>query len=187
MELMVYLDAAPETSDLAGEIVKRTDVGPLLERLGRAGRRLTECELTRTATAVAAETALLTHLAGVGIPPARRRFVLHRTENFEVLALVWPPHEASDWHDHGGASGGYAVVEGALVERYRASDGRSVHKRSLVPGSHGGFGASHVHDMVPVSAGATISVHTYSPPIETMTYYAQTPFGFVARAVVAES
>jgi Cysteine dioxygenase type I len=157
-----------------------------LQSLRLANARLTEHELERVATAVARDRALWGDLVGAKPPASRQRIVLHRAENYEVLLLLWSPAEPSDWHDHGGASGGYAVVEGELRERFRAADGVSVETRHLRAGSHGSFGPAHLHDVEAPSERVAVSIQAYSPPLDTMTYYERTQLGFVARTVVAE-
>jgi hypothetical protein len=169
--------ASPAVRDLAAR---------QLQSLRLANGRLTERELEQVATAVARERALWAGLVGPQPPRVRQRIVLHRAENYEVLLLVWSPSETSDWHDHGGASGGYAVVEGELQERFRASDGAGLETRHLRVGSHGSFGPAHLHDVEAPSERVAVSVHAYSPPLATLTYYEHTRLGFVARAVVAE-
>ena len=104
----------------------------------------------------------------------------------EVLLIIWSPFEGSDWHDHGGASGGYAVLGGELHERFRSDAGSGVESRLLSAGSRGAFGPDHLHDMVPSSGAMAVSVHAYSPPLTALTYYERTSLGFVVREVVPE-
>jgi predicted metal-dependent enzyme (double-stranded beta helix superfamily) len=153
-------------------------------RLGSG--RLSVTELEEVVAAVAGDRELWSDLAGSETPAARERITLLKTPNYEVLLLVWSPNEPSDWHDHGGSSGGYAVVDGELSERYRAADGVEILARRLAAGSAGGFGPAHLHDVVPAAEERAVSVHAYSPPISTMTYYERTQLGFVAREVVPE-
>jgi hypothetical protein len=162
------------------------EVSRRLSGLRLGSGRLSVAELEDVVAAVAADRELWSDLVGNEPPAARQRITLLKTANHEVLLLVWSPHEPSDWHDHGGSSGGYAVVAGELSERYRAADGVEIVARRLVAGDVGGFGHDHLHDVVPRSEGPIVSVHAYSPAISTMTYYEQTPFGFVAREVVPE-
>ncbi len=169
------------------DLCDRSDlVNEVLESLGLGTHRLSPEALEIAARRVAHTPALWADLVPPDEPAVRLRIPLMRADNLEVLLLVWPRNEPSDWHDHGGSSGGYAVATGRLLERYRDIDGVRVLEHQLAPGSHGGFGASHLHDMVATGPGPAVSVHTYSPPIESMTYYARTSLGFVARAVVPE-
>jgi hypothetical protein len=103
-----------------------------------------------------------------------------------VLLILWSPAGPADWHDHGGSSGGFAVVRGELRERYRAADGGAIVTRVLNAGRHGGFGAAHVHEVTPSALEPTVSIQAYSPRLTTLTYYDRTPLGFVARAVLPE-
>lgn len=169
------------------DLCDRSDlVNEVLESLGLGTHRLSAEALEIAARRVAHTPALWADLVPADEPALRLRIPLMRADNLEVLLLIWPQNEPSDWHDHGGSSGGYAVVAGRLVERWRDVDGVGVLERHLAPGSHGGFGATHLHDMVATEPGLAVSVHTYSPPMESMTYYARTPLGFVAREVVPE-
>jgi hypothetical protein len=176
--------------ELSGSVAlcDRSDlVRDLLEALRLGEGRLTERQLDLVATTVGEAPALWADLVAREEPALRERVSLHKTDNLEVLLLIWPWNESSDWHDHGGSSGAYSVVKGCLVERYRDSDGVSVKERLLAPGSHGGYGASHVHELIPATTGPAVSVHAFSPPFETVAYYEQTLLGFVARAIVPQS
>ena len=53
----------------------------------------------------------------VGHDPSRRWFErLLLTSTLEVWLIGWAPGQETGVHDHGGASGGMTVAEGALVE-----------------------------------------------------------------------
>jgi hypothetical protein len=76
-------------------------------------------------------------------------------------------------HDHGGSSGSFTVVNGTLAEA--VVSGRDTHKtihdhlRSA--GDTSAFGAHYVHDVRNLGDGPAVSVHAYSPPLTTMTFY----------------
>jgi hypothetical protein len=194
---MVLVDNAPSrlssfTERIGGAAVHLAQRRQGVDLSGRLGGlelgtgRLSRNDLDVVATEVARVPQAWRHLVGPA-PKTRQRIVLHRQENFEVLLLLWAPHEPSDWHDHGGSAGGFAVVAGSLHERYRRSDADDrVTSRVLPTGSHGSFAATHLHDVVPVVGAPAVSVHSYSPPLSSLVYYDQTPFGFVAREVVPE-
>jgi Cysteine dioxygenase type I len=164
-------------------------VADLLELLPLDGGRLSERQLEDVATTVAAAPELWQHLVGDEPPSVRRRIGLHVTDSFEVLLIVWSRWEWSGWHDHGGSSGGFAVVRGALRERFRAADGRGVDEHVLPAGRHGSFGPTHLHDIgeSPDRRGPAVSIHSYSPPLAVSTYYDRTPLGFVARELVPQA
>jgi hypothetical protein len=84
-------------------------------------------------------------------------------------------------HDHGGSLGALTVLSGTLHE-YRW-DGVRLRQRLLESGDQAAFPLGWVHDVSSAgsvnSAGSapleTLSVHAYSPPLTTMSYYEVTP------------
>lgn len=160
-------------------------IGEVLRPLGLGDGRLAPDELERAAALVAARTELWRPYV-VDSPDRRWWRVLHRTEGYEVRLLTWEVEQGSDWHDHGGSSGGFVVVDGSLTERYRARAGAALEARSLATGDFGSFGPDHVHDMAHASGRPAVSVHTYSPPLTTLTTYAETRFGLTATATVLD-
>ena len=180
------LTTASRTVNEALRGQRSEEVADRLRALHLGSGRLGEPELESVVAAVAVDRGLWADLVGPEPPAVRRRIRLHRADNYEVLLIVWSPLEPSDWHDHGGASGGYAVVGGGLYERFRSDNGSDVESRLLWTGSRGAFGPDHLHDMVPAGAGTAVSVHAYSPPLAALTYYERTGLGFVVREVVPE-
>ena len=109
--------------------------------------------------------------------------MLHRTINFEVRLLSWEQDQSSDWHDHGGSSGGFSVVDGTLDERYRTNAGAELRARRFGSGSSGCFGPAHVHDMQHQQGRPAVSIHAYSPPMTLFTTYEETAYGLVASGL----
>ncbi|MBV8692086.1 MAG: cysteine dioxygenase [Actinobacteria bacterium] len=101
------------------------------------------------------------------------RFALER--DFEAWLIGWPQDHGIDLHDHGGSAGGFALVEGSLIESYldrgRPRRPRRVRQRRWNAGESVAFGADHVHDLVNVRSTPALSVHVYSPPLGEMTFY----------------
>jgi hypothetical protein len=97
--------------------------------------------------------------------PVRRWYArLALTEEVEVWLLCWTPEQRTRPHDHGGASGAFTVLDGALAEMYRDGPVRS-RRVVLAAGGRSAFGPERVHQIVnPDPANAT-SVHAYSPPL----------------------
>jgi hypothetical protein len=157
----------------------------LLAQLELPRARLSLDELELVVYNVAAHPSLFeAHV--VDDPAHRWCTLLHATDNFDVRVLSWGRNEPSDWHDHAGSSGAFAVSSGTLLERYRRDDATSIATRRLAAGRVGSFGASHVH-VVNDATTTTVSVHAYSPPLRGLTFYDRTLHGFVARAVVHEA
>lgn len=94
---------------------------------------------------------------------------LHAEADVEVWLLTWAQDTFTEMHDHGGSVGAYRVVEGSLTED-RASGSR-IRRRRFTAGQVMAFGASHIHDVTNLDPRPAVSLHAYSPPLRTMTYY----------------
>jgi hypothetical protein len=103
---------------------------------------------------------------------ARSYELLELTDDLEIWAIHWPRDHGLELHDHGGSSGALWVVDGALQEHSVARGGGLIH-RALEVGGGSAFGPSHIHDVVNTGAVPATSVHVYSPPMASMTFYRQ--------------
>jgi rhodanese-related sulfurtransferase/predicted metal-dependent enzyme (double-stranded beta helix superfamily) len=149
----------------------------------RAGR-LSVAQLRAVTVELAARHDLWADLV-VHDPDVRWYLPLHRSNACDVWLLAWERGQDTDWHDHGGSSGSFAVAEGGLVEQYRVPSGRRLARRRLRTGEAVAFGPGHVHDVAHGGDGSSTSIHAYSPPLMAMTYYKTTDYGLVARETVA--
>lgn len=116
-----------------------------------------------------------------GLPVTDRWYTrLHGTDEVDVWLISWVPDRSTELHDHGESLGALTVVSGALLET-RWSEG-ALRDRRLVAGDQAAFPKGWVHDVVwardtvtaggvAVPAAPTLSVHAYSPPLTTMSYY----------------
>ncbi len=104
--------------------------------------------------------------------------LLELTDELEIWAIHWPQGQGLELHDHGGSVGALWVVEGTLEEHYVRSE-QTLGRRSIVSGGGAAFGPHYVHDVVNAQAAPATSVHAYSPPMESMTFYRQEPHGLV--------
>lgn len=103
---------------------------------------------------------------------------IYRDRRMDVWLISWMPSQGTSLHDHGGSSGAFAVVEGELTETVDATAVGARHPeraplRELVrtAGDAVGFGRSYIHDVRNAGTGPAVSVHAYSPPLTSMTYY----------------
>jgi hypothetical protein len=106
--------------------------------------------------------------------PRRHWILLAATDLFEAWAIGWPPGGTIELHDHGNSGGAVVVAEGTLTEtRVRPTDrGVALVSTERIPeGEHRQFGAHYVHDLINDGDVGAISVHVYSPKLETMTFY----------------
>ncbi|MCW2915473.1 MAG: cysteine dioxygenase type [Actinomycetia bacterium] len=90
---------------------------------------------------------------------------LHQDSDHEVWLLSWMPGQSTGFHDHGDASGAFAVALGALEER------RITIARTVSAGQARAFGPGYVHDVGNISDAPAVSVHVYSPPLSVMNRY----------------
>lgn len=116
----------------------------------------------------------------------RRAVRIAEHEHYDVWVVSWHEAEATDWHDHGGSSGGYVVTEGSLREFSRHGDCPAPLSQLRETGSAVAFGPCHIHDLQHAGGARAVSVHTYSPPITQMTYHELTPSGFRLREAVVD-
>ena len=119
-----------------------------------------------------------------GVPVDDRWFVrLHGDDDLDVSLISWAPGHPTELHDHGGSLGALTVLAGALNE-FRW-DGEALRRRRLDAGDQAAFPLGWVHDVVwakaTTSAGPTLSVHAYSPPLTAMSYYDVTGRGTLRR------
>lgn len=118
-----------------------------------------------------------------GVFPTAERWCtrLHADDLVDVWLISWVPDSSTELHDHAGSLGALTVLSGSLSE-YRWS-GTSLTHRRLDAGDQASFPLGWVHDVThaptsdaptsdaEVSAGPTLSVHAYSPPLTAMSYY----------------
>jgi len=93
---------------------------------------------------------------------------LASTRDFEVWLLCWPAGSRVAPHDHGESAGAFTVLAGRLTE-LRWEDGLPV-QTSLEPGRVVQVERGQVHDVV-ADDGLAYSVHVYSPPLGSMSFY----------------
>ncbi|MBO0801818.1 MAG: cysteine dioxygenase [Nocardiopsaceae bacterium] len=149
-------------------------------------------------------------IARVRLDPDGRWYEqIHVDDSYEIWLISWLPGQSTGFHDHGGASGAFAVVWGDLHEcvvpqpapdpAASADRGPRPHDRTgtvaadtLVKRVSAGvvrsFGPRYVHDVRNTSdSSVAVSVHAYSPPLSEMTRYNLTPGGLVAVGTEGET
>ena len=163
---------------------RRQAIAEVLGDLAPPAGRLAPVHLRAVTAGLAARRGLWADLV-VRDPDVRWYLPLHRSNSCDVWLLAWERGQDTDWHDHGGSSGSFAVAEGCLVEEYRAPGGRRIARRRLLASEAVAFGPAHVHDVAHGGGGSAMSIHAYSPPLMAMTYYDATEYGLIARETVA--
>ncbi|MDT0266312.1 cysteine dioxygenase family protein [Streptomyces sp. DSM 44915] len=136
-------------------------------------------ELAATVRAFAARRELWEPLARFTTPERWYHRLAAGTDH-EVWLLTWLPGQGTEIHDHGGASGAFGVVRGALTERSFAlpgAGGRPPRTRALPLAAVRSFGPRHVHEVTNTGAEPAVSIHAYAPALATMSYYTETDDG----------
>lgn len=102
-------------------------------------------------------------------PLSRTSVRLVATDAYEVWLLGWTDGQRVELHDHGGANAAFVVVEGELEEITLGFAGTTT--KRLITGAVGTVPAGAIHDVVNTKPEAATSLHVYSNPLRTMTYY----------------
>ena len=108
---------------------------------------------------------------------------LYRDRRVDLWLISWLPAQGTQLHDHGGSAGAFTVLTGELSEAIchpAAGDARLV-ERVRRAGDGVGFGPHYVHDVRNLSDRPAVSVHAYSAPLTSMTYYDIDPDGTLSR------
>ena len=151
----------------------------LLPRTGR----MSPAQLRAATGTIASRRELWANLV-VHDPDVRWYWPLYWSQACDVWLLAWLRGQHTDWHDHGGSSGSFAVADGSLIEHYRVPSGRRLARRRLGTGEAVAFGPGHAHDVAHDGEGPATSIHVYSPLLTVMTYYQPTDYGLIARETV---
>lgn len=114
--------------------------------------------------------------------PSHRYFVrLIHTETVEAWLLTWTTEQGIALHDHGGSAGVALVVEGELIEHATdLTSRRALREERWRRGTLHAFGPGHVHDLRNAGNAPAVSIHVYSPPLSSMTFYEHDPGRFLA-------
>ena len=108
-------------------------------------------------------------LTGETSSTERRYELLLATETYDAWLIHWPVGTGLEAHDHGGSTGAFAVVSGVLDEDV-GPEGSTVTRR-VGAGESVTFGGDHVHAVVNRGVTGATSVHVYSPPLSSMSFY----------------
>jgi Cysteine dioxygenase type I len=112
--------------------------------------------------------------------------LLDRTGDYELWVIHWPQDGGLVLHDHGGSTGAFYVTAGVLEETSTSPTARSLRRRLVLPGGGQSFGPDYVHSVVNPSMALATSVHAYSPPLSSMTFYARSSSGLSVSHVESE-
>jgi predicted metal-dependent enzyme (double-stranded beta helix superfamily) len=114
--------------------------------------------------------------------PTQRGFVrLLDTPEVEAWLLTWSEAQSIELHDHGGSAGAAMVVAGELTEAFTDRVDNTPLRHLVWPrGSTHFFDGNHIHDLQNCGPEPATSIHVYSPPLTSMTFYDHRPESFLA-------
>jgi hypothetical protein len=107
-------------------------------------------------------------------PQTRWHQRIYRDPRVDVWLISWLPEQGTQLHDHGGSAGAFTVISGVLAEAVYIRSGRDaglLREREHNAGRSIGFDRQYVHDVRNLSDAPAISVHAYSSPLTSMTFY----------------
>lgn len=116
--------------------------------------------------------------------------------DWEAWLLTWLPGQSTGLHDHGGSSGAFTVVSGAVDEAVLlpaaavTPTGAAVARRAATRlrsrryriGEVRSFGPDHLHEVAARAGLRAVTLHVYTPRLVGMTRYAVGDAGLVATA-----
>ena len=106
-------------------------------------------------------------------PTDRAYHLLERDASTEAWLIIWPPGGQLELHDHGESHGAFWVAEGMLEERYAPRPNTTMLFGTRYHATSSGicFDGGYLHDVRNAGGLTAVSVHVYSPPLVSMTYY----------------
>jgi hypothetical protein len=157
--------------------------GPSAHRSGQPGRPpLPPAALLERVRRFAAATPAWAGLDGQ--PLVERTYeLIDLDDDAEVWVIHWPSGGHLQLHDHGGSAGAFSVVSGSLEEHYllRGKPFDVIGNRCHLPCAGAAFMGDYIHDVRNAGGRPATSVHAYSPPIPSMTYYQAGSHGLTAE------
>ena len=101
----------------------------------------------------------------------RRPVRLLATPSYEVWVLGWMAGQSVELHDHGDSNAAIVVTEGTLTEIVSPGPLDESTRILLPAGAVRAIPAGVVHDVLNLHPAPATSIHVYSPPLATMTFY----------------
>jgi hypothetical protein len=102
---------------------------------------------------------------------------LYRDRRVDLWLISWLPSQGTQLHDHGGSAGAFTVLSGELNEAIHLPGAGRLIERPRRAGDSTGFGQRYVHDVRNLGDAPAVSVHAYSAPLTSMTFYDRDPAG----------
>src|SRR3954452_17633765 len=110
---------------------------------------------------------------------------LVRSPFVTVWLLCWIPGQDTGFHDHDGAAGAVAVLQGSILEERLRVGGPPI-EREHGAGSVFDFGSSVIHRVGHAKGEPAVTIHAYSPALRRMGAYDIDASGELLRRALDE-
>jgi hypothetical protein len=111
---------------------------------------------------------------------SRRYAKLLETGAYDAWLIEWDSAADLHLHDHGGSGAAFHLIHGELVEVYSDLVNRAPLRRVTVDaGNSRRVPVSRVHRVWNPWPAPALSIHVYSPPISSMTFYSDDKRAFL--------
>ena len=111
--------------------------------------------------------------------PRRYWAKLISRSDLDVWQLTWLHEQGTQFHDHDSSHAAFVVVAGELTEVRPSAFGAGYSRQKLRTGDIATVEPYAVHDVVNTNSSPAISIHAYSPPLRTMTFYQRASDGLI--------
>lgn len=98
----------------------------------------------------------------------------------DVWLLSWLQDQHTELHDHGDSAAAFTVVRGELTETRPTLEGTLLDSM-IWPNELRWMAPGVIHDVRNTRSEPAVSIHAYSPPLTSMTFFEQTPQGLERR------
>ena len=106
---------------------------------------------------------------------------LLQTPAYEAWLIAWETAADLELHDHGGSRGAFHVIKGPLVEAHTdLADPAPLRTLPIGTGEGRQVPATRIHRVWNPGPRGAVSVHVYSPPLSSMTFYDDRRDAFLA-------
>jgi hypothetical protein len=176
--LVPSLNNVAENSDLS-TLAPQVHLAHLLHPSSKVDQ-LSESELLALVGRISSEFTL--ESLADGSLGARRYIRLFRTPAVEAWLIGWASSTYLGLHDHGGSNAAYQIVSGHLREAStELATGSELSIINLGAGRQRSLGPTQVHELWNPSEALAVSVHVYSPPLHTMSFYSDEPTTYLEK------
>lgn len=111
---------------------------------------------------------------------------LFSDDHITAWLICWMDGHDTGFHDHDGSAGAVTVLSGAVREERLVIDGPR-HTRLCTAGEHFHFSPADIHRVRHTGADPAVTIHVYSPPLESMGAYLINDNGTLVRHPVSNT